>query len=520
MPAKKEEFIAAINKSYQTDLLHIHLGSAVLDGEIVTDAKVNLALRMMNRHGLVAGATGSGKTRTLQVLAEQLSDAGVPVFLTDVKGDLSGLGNPGVTDARLQERAKALGIEFTPTGFPLELYSLSGKKGSQMRATVIEFGPILLSKILDLNDTQAGVLAVLFKYADDKGLPMVDLNDLKKVLTYLSEGQGAEEIKDSYGKISTSTSGTILRKIVALEQQGVANIFGETSFDIDDLFQKVDGKGLISLLNLSDMQGQPVVFSTFLLSLLAELYTKLPEAGDLDKPKLVFFLDEAHLLFNGAPKAFLEQIEQIIRLIRSKGVGVFFCTQMPQDIPSTVLSQLGNRVQHVLRAFTPQDAEGLKQTVKTYPKSNFYEIDRALTSMGIGQALITVLNEKGIPTEVAVTHLCPPRAVMGPMPENQYQELLSQSDVFKKYKQAIDPQSAYEILNAKLQRAAEEKAEAEQAKAEEKAAQSSSGARREKSTLEEVMSSPVAKEVGKQLVRGLFGMLFGSAPKASRGRRY
>lgn len=515
MPAKKEDFIAAINKSYQTDLPHIHLGSAVLDGEIVTEAKVNLALRMMNRHGLVAGATGSGKTRTLQVLAEQLSDAGVPVFLTDVKGDLSGLGNPGTADARLQERAKVLGIEFTPTGFPLELYSLSGKKGSQMRATVIEFGPILLSKVLDLNETQAGVLAVLFKYADDKGLPMVDLNDLKRVLTYLSEGAGAEEIKDSYGKISTSTSGTILRKIVALEQQGVANIFGETSFDIDDLFQKVDGKGLVSLLNLSDMQGQPVVFSTFLLSLLAELYTKLPEAGDLDKPKLVFFLDEAHLLFNGAPKAFLEQIEQIIRLIRSKGVGVFFCTQMPQDIPATVLSQLGNRVQHVLRAFTPQDAEGLKQTVKTYPKSNFYEIDRALTSMGIGQALITVLNEKGIPTEVSVTHLCPPRAVMGPMPEPQYKELLSQSDMFKKYKDTLDPQSAYEILNSKMQKAAEEKAEAEQGKA----AQSSSGGRREKSTLEEVMSSPVAKEVGKQLVRGLFGMLFGSVPKTTR-RRY
>jgi len=518
MPNKKEDFVAAINKSYQTDLPHIHLGSAVLDGEIITEAKVNLGLRMMNRHGLVAGATGSGKTRTLQVLAEQLSDAGVPVFMTDVKGDLSGLGNPGTSDVRLQERAKLLGIDFTPTGFPLELYSLSGKKGSQMRATVIEFGPILLSKILDLNDTQAGVLAILFKYADDKSLPMLDLNDLKKVLTYLSEGEGAEEIKESYGKISTSTSGTILRKIVALEQQGVANIFGETSFDIDDLFQKVDGKGLISLLNLSDMQGQPVVFSTFLLSLLAELYTKLPEAGDLDKPKLVFFLDEAHLLFNGAPKAFLEQIEQIIRLIRSKGVGVFFCTQMPQDIPSTVLSQLGNRVQHVLRAFTPQDAEGLKQTVKTYPKSSFYEIDRALTSMGIGQALITVLNEKGIPTEVAVTHLCPPRAVMGPMPENQYQELLSQSDMYSKYKEALDPQSAYEILNAKLQNGAEEKAKADQAKAEEKAEQSSSRGRREKSTLEEVMASPVAKEVGKQLVRGLFGMLFGSAPKASRRR--
>ncbi len=519
MSNQKEAFISAINSSYQTDLPHILLGSAVLNGEVIQEAKVNLGLRMMNRHGLVAGATGSGKTRTLQLLAEQLSDAGVPVFLTDVKGDLSGLGNPGVTDTRLQDRAKLLGIEYSPNGFPVEFYSLSGKKGAQMRATVLEFGPVLLSKIFELNDTQTGVLSILFKYADDKALPMVDLNDLKKVLNYLSEGAGAEEIKESYGKISSATSSTILRKIVALEQQGVSNIFGETSFDIEDLLQKVDGKGLISLLNLSDMQNQPVVFSTFLLSLLAELYTKMPEAGDLDKPKLVFFLDEAHLLFNGAPKAFLEQIEQIIRLIRSKGIGIFFCTQMPQDIPPTVLSQLGNRVQHVLRAFTPQDAEGLKQTVKTYPRSEFYEIDRTLTAMGIGQALITVLNEKGIPTEVAVTHLCPPRAFMGPMPEKQYAELLSQSDIHTKYQKAIDPESAYEILNAKIQQVEQAKTEAEQAKAEEKAQNTSSGGRREKSTLEQVMSSPVAKEVGKQLVRGLFGMMFGNPPRNSRSSK-
>jgi DNA helicase HerA-like ATPase len=519
MPSQKEAFISAINASYKTDLPHIFLGAAVLEGEIIQEAQVNLGLRMMNRHGLVAGATGSGKTRTLQLLAEQLSDAGVPVFMTDVKGDLSGLGNPGIADTRLQDRAKILGIDFEPNGFPVEFYSLSGKKGAQMRATVLEFGPVLLSKIFELNDTQAGVLSILFKYADDKKLPMVDLSDLKKVLNYLSEGEGAEEIKDAYGKISSATSGTILRKIVALEQQGVSNIFGETSFDIQDLMQKVDGKGLISLLNLSDMQSQPVVFSTFLLSLLAELYTKMPEAGDLDKPKLVFFLDEAHLLFNGAPKAFLEQIEQIIRLIRSKGIGIFFCTQMPQDIPSTVLSQLGNRVQHVLRAFTPQDAEGLKQTVKTYPRSDFYEIDRALTTMGIGQALITVLNEKGIPTEVAVTHLCPPRAVMGPMPEKQYNDLLGQSDVYKKYQESIDPQSAYEILSSKLQQEELAKEQAEQAKAEEKAESINQGGRREKSTFEQVLASPVAKEVGKQLVRGLFGMMFGTPSRSSRSKK-
>lgn len=279
---------------------------------------------MLNRHGLIAGATGSGKTRTLQVLAEQLSHAGVSVFLSDVKGDLSGLASPGASNPKLEQRAKDLGITFSPEGVPVELYSLSGKKGAQMRATVMEFGPILLSKILELNDTQTGVISILFKYADDKQLPIVDLNDLKKVLNYLSEGAGKAEVKESYGTISTATSGTILRKIVALEQQGVNNIFGEPSFEISDLLQKIDGKGVVSLLNVSDMQDKPAVFSTFLLSLLAELYQTLPEAGDLDKPKLVFFLDEAHLLFKDASKAFLEQIEQIVRLIRSKGVGVFF----------------------------------------------------------------------------------------------------------------------------------------------------------------------------------------------------
>jgi DNA helicase HerA-like ATPase len=368
----KATFIQRIQQSYSSKEAHIYLGAGVLNNEILAEAQVNLPLRMMNRHGLVAGATGTGKTRTLQVLAEQLADAGVPVFLLDVKGDLIGLNAPGTSNPKLEERAKNLGITFNPQGFPVEVYSLSGKNGATMRATVLEFGPILLSKVLELNETQTGTLAVLFKYADDNKLPLVDLNDLKKVLNYLAEGPGKEEIKESYGKISTATSGTILRKIVALEQQGVDRIFGEPSFDIDDLFQKVDGKGVISLLNISDTQSQPALFSTFLLSLLVEIYNSMPEAGDLDKPKLVFFFDEAHLLFKDAPKAFLEQIEQVVRLIRSKGIGVFFCTQSPQDIPETVLAQLGNRVQHALRAFTPNDADNLRKTVKTYPRSDFY----------------------------------------------------------------------------------------------------------------------------------------------------
>ena len=363
---RDSQFSELIRSSYTTKGACIYLGAGILDGKIIADAEVNLSLKMMNRHGLIAGATGTGKTRTLQLISEQLSDAGVPVFLLDVKGDLSGLNEPGLTNEKLEERAAALGKPFTPSGFPVELYSLSGKLGAQMRATVLEFGPIMLSKILDLNETQTGVMAVIFKYADDNKLPLLDLNDLKKVISYLSDGPGAAEIKDSYGTISGSTSGTILRKIVGLEQQGLSRIFGERSFDIQDLFNRMDGKGVISLLNISDVQNQPVLFSTFLLSLLAEIFYTMPEAGDLDKPKLVFFFDEAHLLFKNSSKAFLEQIETIIRLIRSKGIGVFFCTQTPMDVPESVLGQLGNRVQHALRAFTPNDVDALKKTVNTY----------------------------------------------------------------------------------------------------------------------------------------------------------
>jgi uncharacterized protein len=511
----REKFIEAINKSYAFNTPSIYLGAGIFNSEIQADAKVNLSLRMMNRHGLVTGATGSGKTRTLQVIAEQLSAAGVPVFMPDMKGDLSGFAKQGAVNDRITERAKALGINYTPSEFPVELYSLSGKQGSQMRATVTEFGPVLLSKILELNDTQTGVLNVLFKYADDKGLPVVDFNDLKKVLNYLTEGKGAQEIKADYGKISTATSSTILRKIVSLEQQGVDQIFGETSFDIDDLFQKVDGRGTISLLNVSDIQGQPAVFSTFMLALLAEIYQSLPEAGDLDKPKLVFFLDEAHLLFKDASKVFMDQIDQVIRLIRSKGVGVFFCTQLTSDVPATVLSQLGNRVHHVIRAFTPNDVKALKETIKTFPRSDFYDMEQQFTQLGTGQAFITVLNEKGIPTETVVTHLAPPASVMGPLSGDEYQSHLNASDMFRKYKDPVDPQSAFEILGERMKEIEEEKAE----KAVEKKAPQRTTARKEKSTLEEVMSSTVAKQVGRELVRGMFGVLFGTTTRRSSRKR-
>lgn len=510
----KENFTEAIRRSYTTPSPAIYLGAGVYQGQIVSDAKVNLPLRMMNRHGLVTGATGSGKTRTLQLVAEQLSAAGVPVFMPDMKGDLSGIGKEGLVNEKISERAAALGMAYAPASFPVELYSLSGKLGAPMRATVTEFGPVLLSKILELNDTQAGVLNVLFKYADDKNLPVVDFKDLKKVLNYLTEGPGAAEIKADYGKISAATSSTILRKIVALEQQGVDKIFGETSFDIDDLMAKVDGRGVISLLNVSDIQHQPAIFSTFLLALLAEVYQRLPEAGDLDKPKLVFFLDEAHLLFKDAPKAFLDQIDQVIRLIRSKGVGVFFCTQLTQDIPASVLAQLGNRVHHVIRAFTPNDVKALKETIKTFPKSPYYDMEQQFTQLGTGQAFITVLNEKGIPTETVVTHLLPPASLMGPLSESEYTALLGGSEMYRKYKEAVDPQSAFEILGERMHQQQDE-ASAGQAKA---APKTSTSRRAEKSTFEEVISSPVAKQVGRELVRGVFGVLFGTTRRSTRRR--
>ncbi|RZF58473.1 helicase HerA-like domain-containing protein [Sphingobacterium corticibacterium] len=509
------EFIENITTSYNPKGEYIQLGSGILDKEVITDAKVNLALKIMNRHGLIAGATGTGKTRTLQLMAEQLADKGVSVFMLDVKGDLSGLAEPGKTNDALIERGELVGIPFEPAHFPLEIFSLSGELGAPMRITVQDFGPILLARILDLNDTQTGVLSALFKYAEDQQWELIELNDVKKLLTYLADGPGAEDIKDDYGKISTSTSGTILRKIVAVEQQGIAHIFGEREFDIQDLFNRIDGRGVITLLNISDIQDQPLVFSTFLLGLLAQLFKKLPEVGDLDKPKLVFFFDEAHLLFNGASKAFLTQVEQIIRLIRSKGIGVFFCTQAASDIPASVLGQLGNRVQHALRAFTPNDADNLRKTVKTYPYSPFYEIDKVLTSLGTGQALITVLNEKGIPTEVVATHLVPARAVMGPCQPESYTRITVDSAFYGKYQGRVERRSAAEIVDEKMA-VFEAKQEQEKAKKEVEKSKSRGTSRRSsrqtpmeaaKTQASRTLAREGAKLLGK-LANGILNALF------------
>lgn len=508
-----QQFIDTITASYAPKGSFIQLGSGILNKEVVTDAKVNLALKMMNRHGLIAGATGTGKTRTLQLMAEQLSDAGVPVFMLDVKGDLSGLAEPGLSNDALVERGNLVGIPFESAAFPIEIFSLSGKLGSAMRIKVEDFGPVLLSRIMDLNETQSGVLSAIFKYADDTQLPLVDLDDLKKMLSYLSEGPGAEAIKEDYGKISTSSSGAILRKIVAIEQQGLANIFGEKEFDIHDLFGRIDGKGVITLLNIADVQDQPILFSTFLLSLLAQLFKKMPEVGDLDKPKLVFFFDEAHLLFNGASKAFLSQVEQIIRLIRSKGIGVFFCTQAATDIPETVLGQLGNRIQHALRAFTPNDAENLRKTVKTYPTSSFYEIDKVLTSLGTGQALVTVLNDKGIPTEVVATHLVPARAVMGPASTQTTDNIIKTSAFYTKYQERIERRTAAEIVEERQAQADALVAQEKARKDAEKEAKSTTASRRQtpyeaaKATASRTLAREGAKLLGK-IATGILNSIF------------
>ncbi len=437
----------------------ITLGAVVHEGTIYHEPVVRIPLAMMNRHGLIAGATGTGKTKSLQLIAEQLSSAGVPVFMADIKGDLSGVGVPGETNDKITGRATDTGYTWVPNGFPVEFLSLTGDKGAQLRATVSSFGPQLLAKVLDLNETQTSVLALVFKYCDDKGLLLLDLADLRSVLQYLTE-DGADELRD-YGGMSKATVGVLLREMVELEQQGAGKFFGEPMFDLDDLMQvERDGRGLVSILELSDVQQKPALFSTFMLWMLATLYNELPEVGDVDRPKLAFFFDEAHLLFEDASKALLDQIEQVVRLIRSKGVGVFFITQSPKDIPETVLAQLGNRVQHALRAFTPDDEKALRAASRTFPKTEFYDVQQTLTSLGIGEALVVTLTPKGTPTPPFATHMIPPQSRMGPLTDAEMSQRLRTPQV-KKYATPVDRESAYEILKARYDaKAAETAAEA------------------------------------------------------------
>lgn len=448
-----QAFKDAITAGYALEATEpaIVLGSAMHDGELFNDFRVQVALSMLNRHGLIAGATGTGKTKTLQLMAGQLSKAGVPVFVADIKGDLTGLGAPGdATNQRVQERATSMAWTFRAAGHPVEFLSLSGKLGAQVRATVHSFGPLLLGKVLDLNETQTSILALVFKYCDDNDLPLLDLKDLAATLKFLASDEG-KPILAEYGGMSSASVGVLLRSMVVLEQEGADVFFGEPEFDVDDLLRTTpEGEGVITILELSDVMDQPRLFSTFMLWMLAQLYEQLPEAGDLPKPKLCFFFDEAHLLFDDASKALMDQVERTARLIRSKGVGVYFVTQAPTDVPSPVLAQLGNRVQHALRAFTPDDADALRKTARTFPTTDYYDVEKTITSLGTGEALVTVLSPKGVPTPLAATRLIPPDSLMAPIDAVQFQGRIATSPFAAKYGATVDRDSAYERITARI----------------------------------------------------------------------
>jgi hypothetical protein len=448
-----QKFKEAIDAGYAAKGDYIVLGGAMLNGEGVPDTLVKAPLKTFNRHGLIAGATGTGKTKTLQVIGEQLSKKGVSVLMMDVKGDLSGIAVAGTTNPKIEERHQKIGVPWTASGSPVELLTLSKESGARLRATVSEFGPVLFSKILELNDTQQGIVSLIFKYCDDNQMPLLDLKDFKKVMNYITN-EGKDEVEENFGKVSTASTSTILRKIIELEQQGAEIFFGERSFDVDDLCRcDENGKGVISILRLTDIQDRPKLFSTFMLSLLAEIYAKFPEEGDSGQPKLMIVIDEAHLVFNEASKALLNQIETIVKLIRSKGVGIFFCTQNPADIPNSVLAQLGMKVQHALRAFTANDRKQIKLTAENYPLSDFYKTEDLLTSLGMGEAIITVLNEKGNPTPLVHTLLQAPCSRMDILSSQEIQQIFSSSFLVKKYNEVLDSKSAYEILNEKLKQA-------------------------------------------------------------------
>ncbi len=507
--SNQEKFVQEITSSYTFKGPEIILGGAMLDGNCIKDTLVKVPLKMMNRHGLIAGATGAGKTKTLQIIAEQLSSEGVPVLLMDIKGDLSGIAAASDGHPKIEERHAKIGISFNADQSPVEFLSLSEEKGVRLRATVTEFGPILFSKILDLSTTQAGIVAVLFKYCDDNNLALLDLKDFKKTLNWVI-GEGKEEVEKLYGKMSTTSVGTILRKIVELEQQGAEQFFGERSFEVDDLVRMDEnGKGIVSVLRLTDIQDKPKLFSTFMLQLLAEVYSTFPEQGDSDRPKLVIFIDEAHLVFKEATTALLDQIEAIVKLIRSKGVGLFFVTQNPTDVPDAVLGQLGLKVQHALRAFTAKDRKAIKLAAQNYPISEFYDTDTLLTELGIGEALVTTLNEKGIPTALVHTLLRAPQSRMDVLTGGEIDEIINDSKLIKKYNEVVDRESAYEVLTEKMKVAQAEEKQAELKKQQTKASRSSS--RKEKSTFEKVVSNTTTRQIGRtiarELTRGLLGVL-------------
>ena len=520
VPAVPEE-AQRIAAGYTFDEAAIELGVLLEGKDPLPAAGVRIPLGMLNRHGLVAGATGTGKTKTLQLMAEQISAAGVPVFAADIKGDLSGLASPGESSDKLTERTSAIGQDWQATGFPAEFYALGGEGvGVPLRATMSSFGPVLLAKVLGLNDVQESSLGLVFHYADKAGLPLLDLSDLQAVLKHLTSDEGKQELKD-LGGLSTATAGVILRSLITFADQGADAFFGEPEFDTADLLRVTDdGRGVISLLELPDLQSRPAVFSTFLMWLLADLFADLPEVGDSEKPKLVFFFDEAHLLFNDASKAFLDAIAQTVRLIRSKGVGVFFVTQTPKDVPDEVLAQLGSRVQHQLRAHTPNDAKALKQTVATFPRSQ-YDLAEVLQQLGTGEAVVTVMDPDGTPTPVARTRMRAPQSLMAPTPADDLRKGVESSALMAKYGEAVDRESARELLAAKLEQGAATAAQeptsgentgatpSEAAPKKATAPKKSTRKKEDRGVIGDVVSSSAfkqfARSAGREIVRSLFG---------------
>ena len=502
--ADKAKFIQELSPRYAPKGDFITLGKGMLDGEVITEVSVTIPLKTINRHGLIAGATGTGKTKTLQVFAEQLSHEGVPSLVLDIKGDFSGIAEPGAENPIITERYAKTGLPYQPQAFPVELMTISGEKGVKLRATVTEFGPILLSKILELNDTQQSIMSIVFKYCDDKGLPLIDLDDLKKVLQYVTDNkQGKADLANNYGSIAPASLGAILRSIVALEQQGAAEFFGEPSFDVEDLLQTRDGKGVVNILRVGNIQNKPQLFSTFMLSLFAEIYMTFPEEGDSGKPKLVLFIDEAHLIFQEASKALLSQIETMVKLIRSKGVGIYFITQIPGDVPENVLSQLGLKIQHALRGFTAKDKKEINKAVENYPITEFYDAGNLIQNLGIGEAFVTALDEKGIPTPLVHTYLISPESRMDILNDAEVSELTSKSALVAKYEQAINKDSAYEMLTSRMEQAVQESAPT----------QKSRPIKEEPGMFETVMKSSAGRTFtntlmreGAKMILGMFGL--------------
>jgi uncharacterized protein len=504
----KDKFIAAVKNSYTFKGDSILIGSAILGEDQETGCQISVPLKTMNRHGLIAGATGTGKTKSLQVIAESLSKAGVPVLLMDVKGDLSGIAAPGTINPIIEKRSKIIGIDWEPCGFPAELMTISNEPGVKLKATVSEFGPVLLGKILDLNENQTGILAMIFKYCDDRNLPLLDIEDLKAVLKYI-EDDGKEEFQRDYGYFQGASAGTIMRMVTALEQQGAGRFFGEPSFDIFDLMRTDSkGNGIINIFRVTDIQSNTAMFSTFMLCLLAEIFQKLPEKGDVEKPELVIFFDEAHLIFNNATKTLLDHFETTIKLIRSKGVGIILVTQSPDDIPAAILGQLGLKIQHALRAFTAKDRKAIKMASENYPLSDFYVADELITKMGIGEAMVTALNEKGMPTELVHTMMRPPFSRMDILTEGEMENIIRKSELVGQYNREIDRESAFEILSERMaEHDQQEEREREMKEQSRNAPRYGSSTRRQTSTFEQIMKSPVTRTVAREVARGLLGVL-------------